>query len=72
MINYDISALYSRNVAPFWDVQTGLRYSEDKTTEQQSIDGVIGILGFALISLKHKHIFMVEKQLWGASFELGT
>ncbi|OYW67331.1 MAG: copper resistance protein CopB [Pseudomonadales bacterium 32-42-5] len=27
---YDVSALYSRNVAPFWDVQAGVRYSEDK------------------------------------------
>lgn len=26
---YAVSALYSRNVAPFWDIQAGVRYSED-------------------------------------------
>ncbi|RBA30028.1 copper resistance protein CopB, partial [Acinetobacter junii] len=36
-INYDISALYSRNVAPFWDVQAGVRYSEDKKEVDQEI-----------------------------------
>jgi copper resistance protein B len=41
-INYDISALYSRNVAPFWDVQAGVRYSEDKNNS--SSDRVMGLL----------------------------
>ena len=46
--NYDVSALYSRNVAAFWDVQAGVRYSEDKNNRNSNrIDGVIGLLGLA-------------------------
>ena len=59
-INYDISALYSRNVAPFWDVQAGVRYSEDKNSPNNNrIDGVIGILGLA------PYFFETQAYLYG-------
>ena len=45
---YDVSALYSRYVAPFWDIQAGVRYSEDKNSSNSDrVDGVIGVLGLA-------------------------
>ncbi|QIO05180.1 copper resistance protein B [Acinetobacter shaoyimingii] len=47
--NYDVSAMYSRNVADFWDVQAGLRYRYDQThsTEKNQVDAVFGIQGLA-------------------------
>lgn len=71
-INYDISALYSRNVAPFWDVQAGVRYSEDKNSPNNNrIDGVIGILGLAPYFFETQaYLYGGENNFWGASFEL--
>ena len=70
-INYDISALYSRNVAPFWDVQTGVRYSEDKNSPNNNrIDGVIGILGLAPYFFETKaYLYGGKDNFWGASFD---
>ena len=70
-INYDISALYSRNVAPFWDVQTGVRYSEDKNSPNNNrIDGVIGILGLAPYFFETQaYLYGGENNFWGTSFE---
>ncbi|ENU36706.1 copper resistance protein B [Acinetobacter parvus] len=70
-INYDISALYSRNVAPFWDVQTGVRYSEDKNNPNNNrIDGVIGILGLAPYFFETQaYLYGGENNFWGTSFE---
>ncbi|MBE9402542.1 copper resistance protein B, partial [Acinetobacter albensis] len=70
--NYDISALYSRNVAPFWDVQAGVRYSEDKNSPNNNrIDGVIGILGLAPYFFETQaYLYGGENNFWGASFEL--
>lgn len=47
--HYDISALYSRNVAEFWDVQAGARYRQDqrKISEKQQVDVQFGIRGLA-------------------------
>ncbi len=47
--HYDISALYSRNVAKFWDVQAGVRYRNDqsKPSDKQQVDAQIGIHGLA-------------------------
>ena len=69
--NYDVSALYSRNVAPFWDVQAGVRYSEDKNNRNSnSIDGVIGLLGLAPYFFETKaYLYGGENNFWGASFE---
>ena len=71
-INYDISALYSRNVAPFWDVQAGVRYSEDKNNSSSDrVDGVIGILGLAPYFFETQaYLYGGENNFWGASFEL--
>ncbi|AZN68725.1 autotransporter domain-containing protein [Acinetobacter haemolyticus] len=71
-INYDISALYSRNVAPFWDVQTGVRYNEDKNNSSSDrVDGVIGILGLAPYFFETQaYLYGGENNFWGASFEL--
>lgn len=71
-INYDISALYSRNVAPFWDVQAGVRYSEDKNSSNSDrVDGVIGVLGLAPYFFETQaYLYGGENNFWGASFEL--
>lgn len=70
--NYDVSALYSRNVAPFWDVQAGVRYSEDKNNSSSDrVDGVIGILGLAPYFFETQaYLYGGENNFWGASFEL--
>jgi copper resistance protein B len=70
--NYDVSALYSRNVAPFWDVQAGVRYSEDKNNSNSDrVDGVIGILGLAPYFFETQaYLYGGENNFWGASFEL--
>ena len=70
--NYDVSALYSRNVAPFWDVQAGVRYSEDKNNRNSNrIDGVIGLLGLAPYFFETQaYLYGGENNFWGASFEL--
>ena len=69
--NYDVSALYSRNVAPFWDVQAGVRYSEDKNNRNSNrIDGVIGLFGLAPYFFETKaYLYGGENNFWGASFE---
>ena len=68
---YDVSALYSRNVAPFWDVQAGVRYSEDKNNRNSNrIDGVIGLLGLAPYFFETKaYLYGGENNFWGTSFE---
>ena len=70
-INYDISALYSRNVAPFWDVQTGVRYSEDRNNNSNRVDGVVGILGLAPYFFETQaYLYGGENNFWGASFDV--
>ena len=68
---YDVSALYSRNVAPFWDIQAGVRYSEDKNSPNNNrIDGVIGILGLAPYFFETQaYLYGGENNFWGTSFE---
>lgn len=68
---YDVSALYSRNVAPFWDVQAGVRYSEDKNNSSSDrVDGVIGILGLAPYFFETQaYLYGGENNFWGTSFE---
>ena len=69
---YDVSALYSRNVAAFWDVQAGVRYSEDKNNRNSNrIDGVIGLLGLAPYFFETKaYLYGGENNFWGASFDV--
>ena len=68
---YAVSALYSRNVAPFWDVQAGVRYSEDKNNSSSDrVDGVIGILGLAPYFFETKaYLYGGKDNFWGASFD---
>jgi len=46
---YDLSALYSRNIAAFWDVQAGVRYSghPERETDQERVDAALGLHGLA-------------------------
>lgn len=46
---YSIAALYSRNIATFWDVQTGVHYQNEKlaSTRQDRVDAVVGLHGLA-------------------------
>lgn len=46
---YDAKVLYSRNVADFWDVQTGVRYRHDQNREvdENQVDAVFGLHGLA-------------------------
>lgn len=69
---YDISALYSRNVAPFWDAQVGVRYSDDKgNPDSGRIDAVIGVLGLAPYFFETQaYLYAGENNFWGASLEL--
>lgn len=69
---YAVSALYSRNVAPFWDVQAGVRYSEDKNSSNSDrVDGVIGVLGLAPYFFETQaYLYGGENNFWGASFEI--
>ena len=69
---YAVSALYSRNVAPFWDIQAGVRYSEDKNSSNSDrVDGVIGVLGLAPYFFETQaYLYGGENNFWGASFEL--
>ncbi|MCF0264204.1 copper resistance protein B [Acinetobacter guillouiae] len=48
-VEYDLSALYSRNIADFWDVQAGVRYSDnpERSTDQERIDAALGLHGLA-------------------------
>ncbi len=62
----DVSALYSRNVAPFWDLQAGVRYSEDKNNSNSDrVDGVIGVLGLA------PYFFETQAYLYGGKITSG-
>ncbi|NOJ66412.1 copper resistance protein B [Acinetobacter indicus] len=69
---YAVSALYSRNVAPFWDIQAGVRYSEDKNSSNSDrVDGVIGVLGLAPYFFETQaYLYGGENNFWGASFEI--
>ncbi|MPW44107.1 copper resistance protein B [Acinetobacter guerrae] len=47
--DYAISALYSRNIAEFWDAQAGLRYRSEAfdTHRQEAVDAALGLHGLA-------------------------
>ncbi|MGA8883331.1 MAG: copper resistance protein B [Acinetobacter sp.] len=51
---YDVKALYSRNIADFWDAQAGLRYRHEKlelnpnaADAEEKLDAVFGLHGMA-------------------------
>ena len=47
--DYAISALYSRNIADFWDAQVGLRYRSEafEAHRQEAVDAAFGLHGLA-------------------------
>ncbi len=51
---------------PFWDVQAGVRYSEDKNNRNSNrIDGVIGLLGLAPYFFETKaYLYGGENNFW--------
>ena len=69
---YDISALYSRNIAPFWDAQAGIRYSDNNANADNSrVDAVMGVMGLAPYFFETQaYLYVGENNFWGASLEL--
>ena len=69
---YDVSALYSRNIATYWDAQAGLRYREDQNNPDHGrVDGVIGVLGLAPYFFETQaYLYGGEDNFWGASLEV--
>lgn len=69
---YDISALYSRNIAPFWDAQAGIRYSDDNVNPDNGrVDAVMGVMGLAPYFFETQaYLYAGENNFWGASLEL--
>ena len=68
---YDISALYSRNIAPFWDAQAGIRYSDDNVDpDNRRVDAVMGVMGLAPYFFETQaYLYAGENNFWGASLE---
>ena len=68
---YDISALYSRNIAPFWDAQAGIRYSDDNVNpDNRRVDAVMGVMGLAPYFFETQaYLYAGENNFWGASLE---
>ena len=48
-VDYAVSALYSRNIAEFWDAQAGVRYRNEAfgTHRQDGVDAALGLHGLA-------------------------
>lgn len=70
--NYNVSTLYSRNVADFWDIQAGLKYqAERNNSDSQRINAVIGVLGLAPYFFETKaYLYAGQYGFLGASVEL--
>lgn len=47
--NYDLAALYSRNIADFWDLQLGAQYSynQNRKMDQNTVKAMLGLHGMA-------------------------
>ncbi|MBF7688745.1 copper resistance protein B [Acinetobacter rathckeae] len=70
--NYNVSALYSRNVSDFWDVQAGVKYqAERNNSDSQRVDAVVGILGLAPYFFETKaYVYAGQYGFLGASVAL--
>jgi copper resistance protein B len=44
---FEVQALYSKLVAPFWELQAGVRYDRDVTGSQSRVHAVVGLQGLA-------------------------
>jgi copper resistance protein B len=44
---FEVQALYSRLIAPFWELQAGVRYDRDVSLSQSRAHAVVGLQGLA-------------------------
>ena len=69
----DVSALYSRNVSEFWDVQAGMRYRHDANRQvgRSHLDAVLGVYGTTPYLLESKaYVYIGQDQYLGLSLEM--
>lgn len=69
----DISALYSRNVSEFWDLQSGLRFRHDanRQVDKTHLDAVLGVYGTTPYLLETKaYAYVGQDQYVGVSLEM--
>lgn len=69
----DVSALYSRNVSEFWDVQAGMRYHHDANRQvgRSHLDAVLGVYGTTPYLLESKaYVYIGQDQYLGLSLEM--
>lgn len=62
-----LAALYSRNIADFWDLQAGVnyRYNPDRELEKEQFEGVVGIHGMAQYFFEtDAHMYIGQDQQW--------
>ena len=61
------AALYSRNIAEFWDAQAGLnyRYAAQHQVDREQMEGVLGVHGMAPYFFEtDAHFYVGENQQW--------
>ncbi|UUM27566.1 copper resistance protein B [Acinetobacter colistiniresistens] len=62
-----LAALYSRNIADFWDVQAGVnyRYNPDREVDKEQFEGVVGLHGMAQYFFEtDAHLYIGQNQQW--------
>ncbi|ENX34380.1 hypothetical protein F889_01658 [Acinetobacter colistiniresistens] len=62
-----LAALYSRNIADFWDVQAGVnyRYNPDREVDKEQFEGVVGLHGMAQYFFEtDAHLYVGQDQQW--------
>lgn len=73
---YAVRALYSRNIADFWDVQAGLRYRQENigipsvSADTERLDAVVGLHGLAPYFFEtNAHLYVGEDDFVGLELE---
>ncbi|MCH7395332.1 copper resistance protein B [Acinetobacter dispersus] len=62
-----LAALYSRNIADFWDVQAGVnyRYNAERELDKEQFEGVVGLHGMAPYFFEtDAHVYFGQDQQW--------
>ncbi|WP_340600648.1 copper resistance protein B [Acinetobacter sp. HZNU-JH01] len=62
-----LAALYSRNIADFWDIQAGVnyRYNPDRKVDKEQSEAVIGLHGMAQYFFEtDAHMYIGQNQQW--------
>lgn len=70
---YDLSAMYSRNIAEFWDVQGGIRYRHEpnQSADKDSYEAVLGLHGLARYYFETKaNLYAGSEQRYSLSLEM--